>query len=188
VTPATPLVDPDGYFARADAFSLRRAIGLVLAYWFGSLAVDLGWWLAGESVAAPVTVFSALQYLEATLLYWVVPTIVLYGLALAVDADGEPSETLALAAWGLVPLLGGMIAFNLALAALVALGVDTSAAPSDPDRWLFVPLAVLSCGWAAYVWRGGLAVGFAVERWTATAAALLAGSVCATLLVFTALG
>jgi hypothetical protein len=180
----TPLVDPDGYFARADAFSLPRAVGLVLAYWLGSLAVGLLWWLAGESIADPVTVLSALQHLEATLLYWIVPTIVLYGLVLAVGADGEPAEALALAAWGLVPLLAGMVAFNLVLAALATLGVDPGVVPSDPDRWLLAPLALLACGWAAYVWRGGLYRGFDLERSTATATALLAAGVCAALLLF----
>ncbi|ELY60312.1 hypothetical protein C491_03420 [Natronococcus amylolyticus DSM 10524] len=185
--PSTPLADPDGYFARADAFSLPRAAGLVLAYWLGSLAVDLGWWLAGDLAGDPVTVLSVLQHLEATLLYWVVPTIVLYGLVLIVDADGEPAETLSLAAWGLVPLLVGLATFNLALAALATLGVDPGAISSDPDSRLFVPLALLACGWAAYVWRGGLAVGFSLERSTATVTALLAGGVCAIMLVFPAL-
>jgi hypothetical protein len=74
------------------------------------------------------------------------------------------------------------------LAALATLGVDPGAIPSDPDVWLFVPLALLACGWAAYVWRGGLAVGFSLERSTATATALLAGGVCAVLLVVPALG
>jgi hypothetical protein len=186
--PSTPLADPDGYFARTDAFSLGRASVLVLAYWVGSLAVDLGWWLVGDLAGDPVTAFSALQHLEATLLYWVVPTVILYGLALAVDADAEPAETLSLAAWGLVPLLVGMIAFNLALAAIAALGADPGAIPSEPDSWLFVPLALLACGWAAYVWRGGLAVGFGLERSTATATALLAAGVCGVLLVFPVLG
>ncbi|MDG5759219.1 YIP1 family protein [Natronococcus sp. A-GB1] len=182
--PSTPLVDPDGYFARADAFSLPRAAGLVVAYWLGSLAVDLGWWLAGDLAGDPVTLLSALQQLEATLLYWVVPTVVLYGLVLVVGAEGEPAETLSLAAWGLVPLLAGMAVFNLALAALATLGVDPGAIPSDPNVWLFAPLALLACGWAAYVWRGGLAVGFGLERSSATATALLAGGVCAVMLVF----
>ncbi|WP_293028836.1 YIP1 family protein [Natronococcus sp.] len=186
--PSTPLADPDGYFARTDAFSLGRASVLVFAYWVGSLAVDLGWWLAGDLAGDPVTAFSALQHLEATLLYWVVPTVVLYGLVLAVGADGEPAETLALAAWGLVPLLAGMAMFNLALAALATLGVDPGAIPSDPDVWLFVPLALLACGWAAYVWRGGLAVGFGLERSTATPTALLAAGVCAVMLVSPILG
>lgn len=181
---STPLVDPDGYFDRADAFALPRAVALVLGYWLGSLAIDLLWWLSGGFVAEPVTLLSILQSLEATLLYWVVPTIVLYGLGLAVGADGEPAEMLALAAWGLVPLLAGAAVFNLLLYSLTVLGVDPGAVPSDPDRWLLVPLALLACSWAAYVWRSGLAVGFDLERSTATSTALLAAGVCAALLLF----
>ncbi|WP_436343219.1 YIP1 family protein [Natronorubrum sp. FCH18a] len=181
--PSTPLVDPDEYFARADAGSLTRAVALVVVYWLGSLAVGLLWRVTGEIAVEPVTLRYLLQTLEATLLYWVVPTILLYGLGHALGADLEPADALALAAWGLVPLLAGEAVSNLFLYAASALEIDSAAVPPEPDLWLFVPLTLLACGWAAYIWRGGLRYGSGLERSTATSTALLTGGICAGLLL-----
>ncbi|WP_137289956.1 YIP1 family protein [Natronorubrum halophilum] len=179
----TPLVAPGEYFDRTDAFSLQRAVGLALAYWLGSVAVAILWRVTGDFDLAPVTVSFVLQTLEATLLYWVVPTVVLYGLGYAVGATGEPADTLALAAWGLVPLLAGQLISNVLLYALALLEADSTGSPAGTEIWLFVPLTLLACGWAAYIWRGGLQAGFDLDRSTATATALLAAAICAGLLL-----
>ncbi|MXV62390.1 hypothetical protein GS429_10005 [Natronorubrum sp. JWXQ-INN-674] len=179
----TPLVAPGAYFARADAFPLQLAVGLAVVHWLGSLAVSLFWQATGEIALDPLTLYALLQALEATLLYWVVPALVLYGVGFAVDAEGEPSEMLALAAWGLVPLLAGELVSNLFLYGLTALEVDPAAVPVEPEVWLFVPLILAACGWAAFVWRGGLRSGFGLDRSTATATALSAAGVCAGLLL-----
>ncbi|WP_440765457.1 YIP1 family protein [Natronorubrum sp. DTA7] len=179
----TPFVDPDEYFARVDAGSLPRAIALVLVYWVGSLAVGLLWRATGEIPLEPVTVLYLLQTLEATLLYWVIPTVLLYGVGYALGARLEPSDTLALAAWGLVPMLAGEVVSNLILYALSALEVDPTIAPLEPDVLVFVPLTLLACGWAVHIWRGGLQYGFGLERSTATSTALLTAGICAGLLL-----
>ncbi|ELY37868.1 YIP1 family protein [Natronorubrum tibetense] len=179
----TPLVDPDEYFTRVDAGSLPRAIGLVLVYWVGSLAVGLLWRATAEINVEPVTLLYLLQTLEATLLYWVVPTILLYGLGYALGARLEPADTLALAAWGLVPMLAGEAISNLLLYALSALEIDPTVVSLEPEVLVFVPLTLLACGWAAYIWRGGLRYGFGLERSTATSTALLTAGICAGLLL-----
>ncbi|APX95770.1 YIP1 family protein [Natronorubrum daqingense] len=180
----TPLVSPGEYFARADAFSRTRAVGLVIGYWLAITLLGLVWRVGSNFGADSVSIIYLLQTLEATLLYWVVPTAVLYGFGLALGASLEPAETLSLAAWGLVPLLAGELVTNALLSAIVALEVDLSGVPVDPDLWILVPLTLLACAWAAVIWRGGLWHGIGLDRSTATTTALLAAGVCAALLLF----
>lgn len=180
----TPLVSPGEYFARADAFSNKRAAGLVVGYWLSITVLGLVWRVGSDFGVDSVSITYLLQTLEATLLYWVVPTAVLYGFGLALGATLEPAQTLALAAWGLVPLLAGELVTNALLSAIVALEIDLRFLPVDPDLWILLPLTLLACAWAAAIWRGGLWHGIGLDRSTATTTAVFTASVCATLLLF----
>lgn len=186
--PNTPLVSPDEYFARGDAFALRRAVAVVLAYWLATTALDTVQFTAvGETGAVSVravTPLFLLQMLEATLLYWVVPTVVLFGVGIAVGAAGDSADYLALAAWVLVPLLAGEIASYAILTVLEALAVDSAAVPVSADGWLFAPLTIVAGGWIAFIWRDGLRRGSDLDRSAATATAVVAAAICAVLWLF----
>ena len=183
--PLTPLVSPAEYYARADAFAHRRAVAVVIAYWLVTTALDVvQFTTVGDTGAVSVRAVTPLflfQMLEATLLYWVVPTVVLFGVGVAVGAADDSADYLALAAWVLVPLLVGEIASYAVLATLEALAVDPAAIPVDATVWLFAPLTVAAAGWIAYVWRDGLRYGFGLDRSTATTTAVVAAAVCGAL-------
>jgi hypothetical protein len=186
VTPATPLVDPEGYFVPSEAFSLRRAAGLVTGFWVATTALGVAQRLTGDVGGPPLSPLYPLQTLEATLLYWVVPAVLLYGLCYAAGANVDSADVLALAAWGLVALLAGELVTNALYYGFAGFGIEPAGTVVDPALWLLGPLTLLACGWAGFVWRGGLRHGLGLGRTAATVIALLAAVGCAALLLLPA--
>ena len=192
--PRTPLVAPDGYFARDDAFAPWRALLVVLAFWLVDIAVTVAWWLVPDVGYAwdAETVVSRLgsepiayRTVRMTVLYWLVPATVLYVLGYLRSGADRPFAGLVLGAWWLARGLLAWLGSNLFLLVSYVLEFES---PLPGGSVILLPLAgfLLATGWAAYVWRAGLEHAFDLDRSTATSTAVLAAGVCALLLVLEA--
>lgn len=189
MAPRTPLLDPAGYFARRDSFSLARAAGLVALYWlavavFVTAAMEL---LLANVVNPPPELRAAFDrvlpevvfaLVFAVLVAWLAITVGLYVLARLVGGDGTFASTLATAAWGMAPEFVAMpvkfVPLYLAIdgARLSAespriLSEQTQALFGSAEGPLGVALALLTTAWSAYVWTHGLARGHDVDLGTA---------------------
>ncbi|MFA9426706.1 hypothetical protein [Natronorubrum sp. A-ect3] len=179
----TPLVAPDTYFARGDAFSPGRAVVLVVAFWAGLVAIGLPARVLDEFGVAVGLQSLAISSLRTTLLYWLLPSTILYVLGYLTSGIDSPVSSLILGAWALVPALAARVLWILLLYGAVLLDLEPLFVPAGIEYVLSIVFILLACGWAATIWRVGLHHEFGLTRSTATSVAVLTAGLCAGLFV-----
>lgn len=181
----TPLLEPGAYFADERRRSLGRAIGVVIAYALVTVLVS-SFVPAVESPgtgAVVAAIWSRLPFAVATtLLFWLGPAALLYGLATVAAGDGDPIDAVRVAAWGLG---AGVVAWVVAFLVLLVTPVVADAPPYGPGVWFgtTVGLYVGALVWAGYIWTHGLVATFGLERRVAARSAALVGSLLFVVLI-----
>ena len=163
----TPLLDPGTYFADDRRNSLERAAVVVLAYGLVTVLVRT----AATALETPETgaIVGAIQTwlpfaLATTILFWLGPAALLYGLATVTAGDGGPIDAVRVAAWGLG---AGIVVWLVAFLVLIlpASIVGNGASAYGPGVWFGTTLTLYvgALGWAGYIWAHGLVETFDLE-------------------------
>ncbi|NGM71093.1 hypothetical protein G6M89_19145 [Natronolimnobius sp. AArcel1] len=171
----TPLVFPNDYFARSDAFSPWKAVGPIIVYWLASIAISMVMRYTFASDWANEYGWLLYQTLQSTVLTLLIFTLIVYVLGQATGGDGEPMDALVLAAWGLVPALVARSGFLVLEFGPVG---GTEATPAT-NIAVVITAGAIACIWIGYCWRDGFRHAFGLERAVATPAAALGVCLCA---------